>query len=452
MDWHNEYRRKLISAEEAAGLVESGMWIDYGHGRGIARLIDEELAKRASELEKVKIRYDIPTSPLKVVEVDPKQEHFIAHTWFLGQAERKYADMGACQYSPHHYGDSPRAYREFLKDQVDIAFVDVTPMDKYGYFNFGAACSYEKAVCDVAKTVVMEVNESQPWVYGGFDEVIHISEVDYIVENNKYGVDEIMMPTPTKKEEQIAGNIAELIEDEATIQIGIGNIPNTVGNLLIERGAKDLGIHTELFTETMMNLIEAGVVTGRKKTINSGRAVCCDVWGTRRVYDFVDHNRMIAAFPVNYTNDPYVISQNYKQVAINNALRIDLTGQVNAESIGPRQVSGSGGQVEFTRGAYMSAGGKAIIAISSTHTTKDRKLVSNIVPTLDAGDVVTTPRTDVSYIVTEFGVVNLRGRTLWERAKLLISIAHPDFRDELEEAALRLNFITRGTRELSHGR
>ena len=446
MSYQDEYRRKLISAEEAAGLVKSGMWIDYGFGSGIPLLIDEKLAERASELERVKVRFDWHCSRIKILEADPKQEHFIVNSWFITKPMRKYCDMGICPHSPHLFSDAPRAYREFLKDQVGIAFLEVTPMDKHGYFNFGAATTQEKAICDVAKTVVLEVNESQPWIYGGYDEAIHISEVDYIVENNKYPIDELKTPPSTEIDKQIARNIAEQIEDGSTIQLGVGPIPDTVGNILIERGAKDLGIHSEMFCESMMNLIKAGVVTGRKKSINRGRAVCTFAAGSRKLYDYIDHNSIIAAFPVGYTNDPYVVSQNYKMVCINNALQIDLAGQVCAEAIGARQVSGTGGQLDFTKGAYRSPGGKAFVALHSTHTTKDGKLVSNIVPTLEPGAVVTDPRTEVSYIVTEYGVVNLRARTLWERARLLVSIAHPDFRSELEEEAMRLNFITKATR------
>ena len=199
----------------------------------------------------------------------------------------------------------------------------------------------------------------------------------------------------------------------------------------------------------MMDLIEAGVATGRKKNLNPGKAVHCFAAGSRRLYQFMNHNPMLAGFPVDYTNDPYIIAQNKKQIAINSALKVDLQGQVCSESAGVRHISGTGGQLEFTRGAYMSSGGKAFICLHSTHKGKDGKLVSNIVPTLELGDTVTVPVTDVSYVVTEFGVVNLKGKSTWQRAKLLISIAHPDFRDELEEAAHKMNLITRGTSELS---
>jgi len=446
MKYQNEYRKKLISAEEAAGLVKSGTWVDYGAICGFPSLIDAQLAKRVHELERVKIRAE--NSRSQIPGVDPKQEHFIYNSWFFSELERGYHDMGCCSYIPFGLSEGPRMYREWLKDEVDIAFIEVAPMDKDGYFNFGVSITREKALCDVARTLVVEVNESQPWVYGGYDEAVHISQVDYIVENYEYKVPEFPLEPITETDEKIAQSLAELIEDGATIQLGIGAMPNAVGKLLIKHGLKDLGIHTEMFTESMMDLIEAGVVTGGKKSLNPGKAVHCFAAGSRRLYQFMNRNPIIAGFPVDYTNDPYIIAQNKKQVAINCALKVDLQGQVCSESAGFRHISGTGGQLEFTRGAYMSPGGKAFICLRSTYKNKDGKLMSNIVPTLELGDIVTVPVTEASYIATEFGVVNLKSKSTWQRAKLLISVAHPDFRDALEEAARRANLITRGTHEL----
>jgi len=446
MDYQNEYRRKQISAEEAAGLVRSGMWIDYGAICGFPSLIDEHLAKRAHELEEVKIRaeHSMPQIP----KVDPKQEHFIYNSWFFSKLERQYHDMGCCSHIPFNLGEGPRMYREWLKDEVDITFIEVTPMDEHGYFNFGASITRQKAACDVAQKVVMEVNETQPWVPGGYDEVVHISQVDYIVENYEYRIPEFPVEPITRTDEEIAQHIAELIEDGATIQLGVGGIPNAIGKLLIKHGLKDLGIHSEMLNDSMLDLIEAGVVTGRRKNLNPGKAVHCFAAGSRRLYEFMNHNPVMAGFPVDYTNNPYIIAQNQKQVAINSALRVDLQGQVCSESAGYRHISGTGGQLEFTRGAYMSPGGKAFICLHSTYSDKNGELRSNIVPALELGDAVTVPATDVSCIVTEFGVVNLKAKTTWQRAKLLISIAHPDFRNELGEAAMKMKLITPGTAKL----
>ena len=443
-DYREEYRRRLITAEEAAGLVRSGMWIDYGAICGFPSLVDEKLAERAGELRDVKVRAE--NSRTRLPQVDPGQEHFVHNSWFLSGVERAYGSRGACSYIPFGLGEGPRMYREWLRDCVDILFVETTPMDERGFFNFGASVTRQKAMCDVARTVVVEVNESQPWVQGGYDEAVHISQVHHVVENFKYAIPEFPSVAATPADERIAHHLTGMIDDGATLQLGIGAIPNVVGDLLIKSGVKDLGIHTEMINESMVNLIEAGVVTGSRKTLNPGKAVHCFAAGTKRLYSFVDRNPSFAGFPVDYTNDPYVIARNCKQIAINSALKVDLRGQVCSECVGHRQISGTGGQLEFTRGAYLSPGGRAFICVRSTHADKDGRPVSNIVPGMDAGDTVTVPATDVSYVVTEFGVVNLKSKSVWQRAQLLISLAHPDFRGELEVEARRLGLIPRGVR------
>jgi len=443
MNFIREYQRKLISAEEAAELVKSGMWIDYGAICGFPSLIDEKLAGRAKELRGVKIRAE--HSHTMIPRIDPEQEHFVHNSWFLGKVEREYHKNGACSYIPFGLGEGPRMYREWLKDQVDITFIEVTPMDENGNFNFGAAVTRQKAACDVAKIVVLEVNEHMPWVYGGYDEVVNISQVNYIVENHEYKIPEFPAAAVTPEDEAIAELLAEQIEDGATIQLGVGAIPSVVGKLLIRHGLKDLGIHSEMFNDSMMELIEAGVVTGSRKSLNPGKAVHCFAAGSEKLYKFMDRNPVLAGFPVDYTNDPYTIAKNDKQIAINSTLRVDLRGQVCSESVGTRQISGTGGQLEFTRGAYMAEGGKAFICLHATREGKDGKPISNIVPTLELGDMVTVPASDVSYVVTEYGMVNLKGKSVWQRAKALISIAHPSFRDELTKSAIKAGFITKGT-------
>jgi acyl-CoA hydrolase len=447
MSYREEYKRKLISAEEAAGLVKSGMWIDYGAICGFPSLIDEKLSERAAELKEVKIRAE--HSHTIIPRIDPDQKHFIYNSWFLGKMEREYHKNGCCSYIPFGLGEGPRMYREWLKDQVDITFIEVTPMDKNGNLNFGASITRQKAACDVAKIVVLEVNEHMPWVFGGHDEVVNISKVDYIVENFEYKIPEFPAAAVTKEDEAIAALLAEQIENGATIQLGVGAIPSVVGKLLIQHNLKDLGIHSEMFNDSMMELIEAGVVTGRKKSLNPGKAVHCFAAGSEKLYKFMDRNPALAGFPVDYTNDPYIIAKNEKQIAINSTLRVDLRGQVCSESVGCRQISGTGGQLEFTRGAYIAPGGKAFICLHSTREGKGGKPISNIVPTLELGDMVTVPASDVSYIVTEYGIVNLKAKSVWQRARALISIAHPGFRDELTKAACKAGFITKGTMGIS---
>jgi acyl-CoA hydrolase len=443
MDFREEYRKKLISAEEAARLVKSDMWVDYGAMLSFPSLIDEELAKRATELERVKIRSCYPMKEPETLRIDNGGEHFFYNDWHFSYFNRKYHDIGCCSYIPYNLGEGPELYYSLAASRPDVAFMEVTPMNKQGFFNLGTV-EKNKAICDMAETVVVEVNQSMPWLMGGYDECLHISQVDYIVENGKFGIYELPVVKVTEAEKLIAKSVAELVEDEATIQLGIGSLPNEVGRLLVARGARDLGVHTEVFTESMMAMFEAGVITNRKKSLNPGKAVCSIVVGSRKLYDFIDHNTMIAGFPASYTNEPYIIAQNRKQLSVNSAIEIDLQGQVSSESYGYRHISGSGGQLQFTRGAYKSPGGKAFICLPSTYQDKSGKACSRIVVSFPPGTIVTVPRTEVSYVVTEFGVVNLKGKTVWERAKALISIAHPDFRDELAEQARRLNIIPKG--------
>ena len=440
----NEYKKKLISADEAAGLVTSGMWVDYGAIGGFPSLVDEKLAGRAKELSEVKIRAE--NCPTRIPAVDPEQNHFIYNSWFLGKKERDYNVAGCCSHIPFGLGEGPRLYRERLKDSSDIVFIEVSPMDSNGFFSFGSSITRQKAMCDVAKKVVVEVNESQPWVYGGYDEAIHISRVDHVVENDRYGVAEFAQPEISDEDQRIASHIAGFIEDGATLQIGIGGIPGAVASLLKHAGIKNIGIHTEMFNDSMMELIQAGIVTNDRKTLNPGKSVFCFAAGSKKMYSFIHRNPGVAGFPVDYTNNPFIIAQQYKQIAINSALKIDLKGQVCSESLGYRQISGTGGQLEFTRGAYASPGGHAFICLHSSHTDKNGRKHSGIVAGFEMGDTVTVPATDVSYVVTEYGAVNLKGLTTWQRARLLISIAHPDYRESLESEAVRFGLIPRGAR------
>lgn len=441
---NRDYKQKLVSADEAAGLVANDMWVDYGAIGGFPSLIDEKLAGRARELFGVKIRAE--NCPSRIPGVDPQQEHFIYNSWFLGKQDRVHHAAGCCSYIPFGLGEGPRIYRELLKDKVDIVFVEVTPPDANGFFNFGSSITRQKAMCDVARLVVVEVNQSQPWVNGGYDESIHISKVNYVVENTQYGIAEFAPSLVSDEDQLIAEHIAQFIEDGATLQIGIGGIPGAVSQLLKHSGIKNLGIHSEMINDSMMDLIEAGLVTNQMKKLNPGKSVFCFAAGSRKLYDFIDRNPAVAGFPVDYTNNPHIIAQHDKQISINSALKVDLKGQVSSESIGFRQISGTGGQLEFTRGAYVSAGGHAFICLHSVYTDKKGLAHSSIIPSLVIGDTVTVPTTDVSWVVTEYGAVNLKGQTSWQRAKLLISIAHPQFREKLESEAVRSGLITRGSR------
>ncbi len=443
MDYREEYQKKLISAEEAVKMVASGMWVDYGSILSFPSLIDYELARYAPALEQVKIRGCLCLKEPEVLKADPEGKHFIYNEWHFSGISRLFHDRGCCSYIPYNLGEGPHLYRAGTTRRPDVAFIEVTPMNQEGFFNFGTV-EKNKAICDTARTVVLEVNESMPWLMGGYDECIHISKADYVVENRRFPVFEFPAASSSEIEKNIAERVAAQIADGSTIQIGIGGLPDEVGRLLIKRGARDIGIHTEMFTESMLEMFQAGVVTNSRKSLNPGRAVCTFAGGSRKLYDFIDHNTMVAGFPVDYTNDPNIIARNENLVSINGALEVDLQGQVSSESYGYRHISGTGGQLQFVRGAYASPGGKAIICLPSTHVDPEGKMRSRIVIGLSPGTIVTVPRTDVSWIATEYGMVNLKGKTVWERARALISIAHPSFRAELKEQARQYNVIPKG--------
>ncbi len=447
----SKYGNKLATPEQAASLVRDGMWVDYGTVQA-PRAFDRALAQRVGEVKNVKIRALGHLTPLEVMEKDPEAKSFWLGNWHILGWTRKYIAENRGTHIPYNFGEAARYYRDDL--DVDIAVQTVTPMDKHGYFNFGPLCNFKKAVFERAKIIVVEVVEDMPWCYGGYDECIHISEVDYVIENKTDKLITIPTPQPTEVEKKIAEHIAELIpKDGPTLQVGIGGLPDTVLRLLADSGARDIGIHTEMVTEGIADLHDAGLITGKKKTLLPGKIVWAFAIGSRRLYDWLDHNPALAMYPVEFTNDPYVIAMNKDLISINACLGVDLQGQVSSESIGPAQYSGTGGQLAFVRGAYYRATkgqpplgypeNKSILAFQSTYTDKNGKLKSKITPTLPPGEIVTVPRTDVSYLVTEYGVAYLKGLSIPERVLAITKIAHPDFRDELLEEAKKLHWLNK---------
>jgi len=342
-------------------------------------------------------------------------------------------------YVPSSFGQNPEWFRRAYRP-VDIVMIQTRPMDKHGYFNFGPSATFLRACCEMAKTVVVEVNEKVPRALGGREEAVHISDVDYIVEAPEACVDyyEVKSPPITAVDMKIAEYVVSELEDGACLQLGIGGMPNAVGKLIAQSDLKDLGIHTEMLCDAMLEMHRAGKVTGRRKTNGRGKIVYTFALGSRELYDFIDDNPALAMFPVDYTNSLRVISQNERAVSINSAIEVDLTGQVCSESVGTKHISGAGGQLEFHWGAYLSPGGKAFICMGSTYEGKNGEVLSRIKPIITPGGVVTTPRPTVNYLVTEYGKANLKGKSTWERAKAIISIAHPDFREELIREAAKL--------------
>jgi acyl-CoA hydrolase len=432
---------QTISAERAAAFVESGMWLDYGFGLGQPDEFDLALAKRKEELENVKIRSCLSMRPRAVAEVDGGSNRFFLFSWHFSGCDRQRHDAGRCHYLPINLGEVPDYYRRFLPP-VDIAILKTCPMDENGYFNFSAANVWHRALVETARMVIVEVSPALPYVYGD-ENGVHFSEVDYIVECNHEPAPELPNPQPTEIDRAVARLIAGEIEDGACLQIGIGGMPNAVCALLLESGVRDLGVHTEMLTNGIGDLYKAGRITGTRKTLDRGKIVYTFSLGSSALYDLANRNSDLCCRQADYTNSPHIIMQNDRVVSINNTTQVDLQGQAASESDGHRHISGTGGQLQFVRGAYASKGGKSFICLSSTYCKRGERR-SRIVLNLTPGNIVTTPRSDVMYVVTEYGMVNLKGKSVPERAQGLISIAHPDFREDLERQAYEHRLIPHG--------
>ncbi|MDA8442739.1 MAG: butyryl-CoA:acetate CoA-transferase [Peptococcaceae bacterium] len=426
-----QYQSKLVTPAQAVQVVRSGDWVDYGAFAGQNVVLDQALAARKHELRDVKVRSMMRFSKPAILEVDPLGEHFTYSSWHLSGVERRLADQGLCYYDPMLFHELPSYYENLLN--VDVAMLQVTPMNEHGYFNFGPQASHCDALCAKAKTVIVEVNPNQPWCLGGRGETIHISQVDYVVEANT-PIPQIPSAEPTELDQKIAAMIMEEIHDGSCLQLGVGGMPNAIGMMIAKSDLKDLGIHTEMFVDSMVDMIESGRVNGTRKQIDKGKIVYTFAVGTPKTYDFLNNNPMTAISSVDYVNDPCVIAQNDNFVAINNCVEVDLFGQVCSESSGTRQISGTGGQVCYIYGSYRSKGGKPFICMTSSFEKKG-DLISRVKPILTPGATVTTPRTMASYLVTEQGIVNLKGKSTWERAEAIISLAHPAFREELIHSA-----------------
>ena len=431
---------KRISAAEAAAIVRSGDFVDYGLCLAVPDLFDAALAARAPELRGVRVRGGVAATPRRVAEVDPIGEHFVYESWHFSGSERKLHDAGRCHYIPMNFGELPDYYRRFI-DPIDVVCLKTCPMDERGYFNFGAAVAAQKAITERARVLIVETSRAMPYVYGS-EESVHASEVDFVIEGDDAPLAELVNPEASAVDRKVAALIAAEVEDGACLQVGIGSMPNAVCSLLRETGVRDLGIHTEMFIDGMVDLIEAGLVTGARKRLDRFQSVFTFALGTQRLYRFLDRNARVVSKPVDYTNLPQNIMQNDHVVSINNTTQMDLQGQAASESSGHRHLTGTGGQLQFVRGAYASRGGKSFMCLSSTYDKRGAPQ-SRIVLALTQGNIVTTPRTDVMYVVTEYGLVNLKGKSVAERAKALIGLAHPDFRESLERDARERNLIPR---------
>lgn len=425
MSWFDNYKKKKCSLEEAVSVVKSKDRVYVSGNAASPSKLMGALALRKEELQDVEITHvllfgDDPLSK-------PGMEgHFRHNSLFVGPADRKAISEGKADYIPVFLYEIPSLFRLGLLP-IDVAFMHLSPPDEHGFMSYGVECLASKAAAETAKIVVAQVNDKMPRTLG--DSFIHTSRIAKIVEISEDLPE--LEPIPfTEVEKKIGSYVASLVEDGSTLQLGIGGIPNAALKAMF--GKKDLGIHTEMVSDGIIEAIDEGVITGSKKTLHNSKVIATFYLGSKRLYEAINNNPTFETHPTDYTNHPYIIGQNYRMVAINSAIEVDLTGQVCSDSIGTRIYSGFGGQVDFIRGAAQSEGGKPIIALPST--AKGGKL-SKIVPTLQVGAGVVTTRADVHYVVTEYGIAYLHGKNLRQRAEALIAIAHPDFRQTLEQDA-----------------
>lgn len=432
-----EYRNKLISAEYAAGLVKSNDRIHFGVGTGTSQYMDAALGARLQNdtllrglvvQTELAVRDDYLETYKATKSVDIARFH---STHFMAK-ERKMAGDGNMWYIPMLFNEEGLYWGQ-EGNHFDICCIQVAPMDRYGNFNFGPVNADLHGILNNSKTVIVEVNEHMP-IALGYESHINISDVNYIIEGEGKPLCEMPMPEPTREDRRIAESIVERIRNGSTLQLGIGGIPNAVGKMLAESDIRDLGCHTELMCDAYMNLYYAGKLTNDKAR-DKGLSVYASAAGSKELYDFIDDNPICCCAPVDYVNGVKTVSEINSFISINSCLAVDLYGQVASESVATRHISGTGGQLDFALGAFLSKNGRSFICAHSTRELKDGTLVSNIHPTLAPGTIVTTPRSAVHYIVTEYGAANLKGKSTWQRAEMLINIAHPQFREQLVKEA-----------------
>lgn len=437
MQWLSSYRRKTTSAEAAVQSIKSGDRVYVHPGCAIPEVLIRAMIARGDQLRDVTVDHILTVGEAGYV-TEAMQGHFRHNAFFIGSNMRKAVQQGLADFMPIHLHEIALLYQRKIIP-VDVALIHVSPPDEHGFCSFGVGVEITKPACEAARIIIAQVNPQMPRALG--DSFIHVNKLNHIVEadvpiNELPQVDNAVDEAEAEVYRMIGGHIAELIEDESTLQMGIGSIPDAVLSCLDQK--RDLGIHTEMFSDGVIRLFEKGVVNNEKKTLHPGKMVASFVLGQRPLFDFIDNNPVVEFHPSHYVNDPFIIAQNRKMIAINSAIQIDITGQVCADSLGPRFFSGFGGQVDFMRGAARSPGGKPIIALPSTAKGGE---ISRIVAQLSPGAGVTTNRGDVHIVATEYGVASLFGKCVRERVNELIHIAHPKFRDELRHYARKVNYI-----------
>lgn len=432
-----EYKKKLITPDEGASMVKSNNRIHFGLGCGTVNDFDEALAKRAEELFNVEIitTVAIKDTPFKCYTETEDNTHFKFASAHFTTNDRNMCKEGRCWYIPMLFAELPYYWKN-NSCGIDIAVFQVAPMDSHGNFNLGPQVADMWGVIKAAKKIIVEVNENMP-IAQGHETQLNLYGIDHVIEGSNKPIAQVITKKPSEIDKRIAEHVVEKIRSHSTLQLGIGSLPSCIGTLLAESDVRNINAHTEMLVDSYVDLYDAGKLTGNKP-VDRGKALYAFAGGTQRLYDFIDDNPICCNAPVNYVNNITTIAQIDNFVSVNSCIQVDLYGQVCSESAGYRQISGTGGQLDFVMGAYQSLGGQSFLCTPSTRVLHDGSLESLIAPSIRPGAIVTTPRMATNYIVTEFGAANLKGKSTWERAELLISIAHPDFREDLVKMAEKM--------------
>lgn len=432
-----EYKKKLITADEVAAMVKPGDRLHFGTGCGAIVDIDKAIAKRADELKDITVisTVSIREKPFETYLATTSNDQVRFASAHFNSHDRAMSKEGRCWYIPMLFCELPFLWTN-NNNEIDIAMFQVAPMDEHGNFNLGPQVADMWGVIKSAKKVIVEVNENMPIAHG-YQTQLNLYGIDYVVEGSNTPLAELPAKEPSEIDKKIAAHVVERIKSHSTLQLGIGSLPLCIGQMIADSDLRNINAHTEMLTDAYVDLFDAGKLTGNKP-IDKGKAVYTFAGGSKRLYDFIDDNPICCSAPVDYVNLIETIAKIENFVSVNSCIQVDLYGQVCSESAGHQQISGTGGQLDFVLGAFQSTGGQSFLCTPSTRVNSKGEVESLISPGLAPGSIVTTPRMATNYIVTEYGAADLKGKTTWERAELLIGIAHPDFRDELIKEAEKM--------------